>query len=150
MLMVSSSAKGTGRLIRIEGKAKLNHVWWDSLANTSPHQWEHWGFNVAGSFSTMTMVPNTLPCQPMSGYVKHFRVLVWPSESLDLNPIENLWGVESLCCPATALKHHSDSEKICMEEWAKTAATVCVCHHAMRLNSQLKHTYDEHSRPLIL
>ncbi len=31
---------------------------------------------------------------------KHFKVLEWPSQSPDLNPIE------SPCCPATAPKHH--------------------------------------------
>ena len=34
---------------------------------------------------------------------KHFKVLEWPSKSPHRKSLE---GVESLCCPATAPKHH--------------------------------------------
>ncbi len=49
---------------------------------------------------------------------KHFKVLEWPNQSPDLNPIE-IFGGSWKSQNITAL------EEICMEEWAKIPATVC-------------------------
>ncbi|KAL0146659.1 hypothetical protein M9458_057999, partial [Cirrhinus mrigala] len=97
MLWGCFSAKGPGRLIRV--KERMN-----------------------GAMYHQILSENLLPSarhdnDPKLTARKHFKVLEWPSQSPDLNPIENLWR-ELKPQNITAL------EEICMEEWAKIPATV--------------------------
>ncbi|KAI4892303.1 hypothetical protein NFI96_006565 [Prochilodus magdalenae] len=55
---------------------------------------------------------------------KHIKVLEWLSQSLDLNPIENLWRELKLCVSQRQPRILADLEKICVEEWAKIPAAV--------------------------
>uniref|UniRef100_A0A9J8ARW4 Transposase Tc1-like domain-containing protein n=1 Tax=Cyprinus carpio carpio TaxID=630221 RepID=A0A9J8ARW4_CYPCA len=73
-IMLCFSAKGTGRLHRIEGQMngtlKMGHGWVFQHDNDPKH--------------TIKATKEWLK-------KKHNKVMEWPSQSLDLRPIENLW-----------------------------------------------------------
>lgn len=57
---------------------------------------------------------------------KYFKVLEWPSQSLDLDPIENLWSELKVYVAQRQPQNITALEEIFMVEWAKTQSKATV------------------------
>ena len=56
---------------------------------------------------------------------KHIKVMEGPSQSPDLNPIENLWRELKLQVAKQQPRNLKDLERICKEEWIKVPHEIC-------------------------
>ncbi|KAI4874845.1 hypothetical protein NFI96_010394 [Prochilodus magdalenae] len=136
------SAKGTGLLHRITGKMDGARV---------PH-------NPEGHLSSI--LPSARDLKMGRGWVfqhdndpkhtakatkdwlkkNHIKVMEWPSQSPDLNPIENLWRELKVRVAKRQPTNLHDLERICKEEWAKIPPGVCaklVVNYNKRLTAVL-------------
>ena len=56
---------------------------------------------------------------------KNVKVLVWSSESPDLNPIESLWKDLKIAVHRHSPSNMAELEQICKEEWEKIPKSRC-------------------------
>ncbi len=56
---------------------------------------------------------------------KHIKVLEWPSQFPNFNPIENLWRELKVQVTKRQPRNLNDLERICKEEWDKISPEMC-------------------------
>ena len=91
---------------------------------TDPSISRNWKWVVDGS-SNMTMNQNIRPSNKGVAQKKHIKVLEWPSQSPDLNPIDNLWRELKFRVTKRQPRNLKDLERICKEEWTKMPPKIC-------------------------
>ena len=123
MLWGCFSAAGTGKLVRVEGKidgAKYRDVLEQNLCQSTCDLRLGWRFTFQQDKDPKHTDKATL--EWFKG--KHFKMVEWPSQSPDLNPIENLWLDLKIAVHKQKPINMKELEQFCLEEWAKIQVAI--------------------------
>ena len=123
MLWGCFSSKGPGNLVRVHGI--MNALNYQDILNKNLmasarklKMGRHWVFQQDND-------PKHVAKSTQKWFSSHkLKVLPWPSQSPDLNPIENLWGELKRRVHERGPRTLDDLERLCKEEWSKIPLSV--------------------------
>ncbi|MGH0115852.1 UNVERIFIED_CONTAM: hypothetical protein FKN15_054208 [Acipenser sinensis] len=124
MLWGCFSSAGTGHFVKIEGRmdgAKYREILQENLLQSAKKLKLGRKFTFQQDNDPKHKAKATLEWLKN----KKVNVLQWPSQSPDLNPIENLWHYLKIVVHKRRPTNLNNLEQICQEEWVKITPTLC-------------------------